>query len=625
LDRRLSRIMTACPRAAVLFRVHVSSPPWWDESHPGELVKFSTGSTELRGDGPARKRTHASWASENWRTAASASLEALISHLEASPFSRRIIGYELRSGEWGAWQYPGASRGLFADYGEPQQKAYRRWLSERYGSLSSLRAAWGQPVQPLTDSNAVEEGQPILSWQQVEVPSPKERKKSYPGMGVLREPAGSQHVIDYDLFASDLVVETITHLTEIVREVAPGRLCGASYGHIFDHSRVPYLLQNGGHLAVRRLLGVENVDFITTPTAAVADHDIATFSSVGASLAAHGKAAICIPEAVAGRSSSPRGLHTHVAQAIAGGSYLALDAADFAALDEPWRSAVTESAATSHGSRAEVAAVVDDVSCAYTVCGNDLVEPLLDRQRGGLTLLGAPVDVWLLSDIVAGRAPKYKLYVFMNAFYMPEKQREAIISRLAEHKASAIFIYAAGAIDDIISGRKMKALTGLWITRLRGRGPLQVALPDTTYGLAEPVEPRFIGVDRLIAADENAEVLASLQDTGYCGLAARKDGDVRIIWSGAPDMPAALLSKFARQAGIETTTERPAAVYASTDLVAICAPREGTYRVHLPENFHATDLLSGETMGSNGTAVLLDLDAGETALLRLRQIGDEQK
>ncbi|MFO7945938.1 MAG: hypothetical protein R6V19_03905, partial [Armatimonadota bacterium] len=63
LDRRLSRIMTACPRAAVLFRVHVSSPPWWDESHPGELVKFSTGSTELRGDGPARKRTHASWAS----------------------------------------------------------------------------------------------------------------------------------------------------------------------------------------------------------------------------------------------------------------------------------------------------------------------------------------------------------------------------------------------------------------------------------------------------------------------------------------------------------------------------------------------------------------------------------
>jgi hypothetical protein len=260
---------------------------------------------------------------------------------------------------------------------------------------------------------------------------------------------------------------------------------------------------------------------------------------------------------------------------------------------------------------------VDGASCAYTVAGNALMEPLLDRQRTGLTHLGAPVDVITLDDVLAGTAPSYRMYIFLNCFHLSGEDRSRLKSLPGRRNATALYIYAAGAIEGMVSGRKMTDLTGLFTTRIRGEGPLQVVLPDTMYGAAGDFEPRFVGVDRLIAADENAEVLASLRNTGHCGLAVRKAGGRRVIWSAAPDLPSDLLRRFAREAGVGLVTERDAAVYGSADCLAIHAPRAGTYRVQLPEGASAVDLPGGEGLEEQSGEILLSLDAGQTVLLRL--------
>jgi len=142
LDARLSRLLASNPDALVLLRVYISSPLWWDAANPAELVKFSDGRTKAPQTVPGQKHTYASWASAKWRKDARDALRKLVEHIEHSPVSASVAGYELCSGEWGNWQYWGASRELFCDYSRPQHQAYRDWLKDHYGNLAALRVAW---------------------------------------------------------------------------------------------------------------------------------------------------------------------------------------------------------------------------------------------------------------------------------------------------------------------------------------------------------------------------------------------------------------------------------------------------------------------------------------------------
>ena len=68
LDRRARAALAGFPEAMLLLRVHLCSPPWWDEAHRGELVVWdgdrtaTTTSSTATGSGPC-----ASWSSRAWR------------------------------------------------------------------------------------------------------------------------------------------------------------------------------------------------------------------------------------------------------------------------------------------------------------------------------------------------------------------------------------------------------------------------------------------------------------------------------------------------------------------------------------------------------------------------------
>ena len=608
LDRRLSDLLLAQPDALVMVRVYVGSPGWWDAENRDQLVKFGDGSTDAPATVPGSRHTYASWASDKWRKDAAAALAGLVQHLEDLPAGRAVIGYLLCSGEWGNWQYPGATRDLFSDYSTPQHEAYRKWLRERYGDLGSLRVAWSAPRNPWPE--AVADGMEIVGWHQVRIPTPEQRLDRR--LGVLREPTVAQKVADYDLFASAIVAATISELAAVVKQAAPAKLCGANYGHLFDQARYRYALQNGGHLALGAILESQHLDFLAAPAIGMTSDtvDLATFGSAEASLSSYGKLLIYQWPAYVHRDYSDRWIANKLAQALCGGALLTVPP-EMAGreLAGAVDSATHIAASANRAPVAEIAVILDPESIAYTVCSNDLTGPLLDEQRRALTLLGAPVDVWLLDDLLNGRIPAYKMYLFLNAFYANAEDRDALHIQLARSQATAIYIYAAGAIDRTIGGRTAKQLTGIAIARLRGKGPLQVALPEATYGTRTALAPRFA------CTIGPADILAFLAGTHYGGLAQWRSDQGIVVWSAAPNIPAGILRDLALDAGVHLYADAGDAIYACADLVGIRASAAGPRKVYLREPADVYDAFTGKLLQRATDEVTLKMEAGETRLL----------
>ncbi|MEN6304306.1 MAG: beta-galactosidase [Armatimonadia bacterium] len=595
LDARLAATLAANPGAYIIPVVHVSSPPWWDKEHPKELMVFGDGKTVLPDSVQWGKRTCASWASEVWRKDAGAALTRLIQHLEDGPWGPAIIGYQLAAGEDGRWVYPGASQGVFSDYSHPQHEAFRAWLKNKYRDTRSLRMAWGQPGQPVNSPEALKEFQPITGWSQARVPGQTERLRA--PSGVLHDPTAAQEIVDYQTFSSDLVAETIRYFASLARQATGERkVVGVAYGQIFDLAGTRCGAQNGGHLALVPVCEAPELDFVVAPAAA-GEAGLPVMSTVAASLAEHGKLWVATAAARLGSGA--------VAGALCSGAAVAEEGSGGVAATR-----LRKFAGIGRGSISEVAVVVDDISLAYTAAGSDLVKPLLSDQRVGLSLIGAPVDVWTLDDVMSGRAPGYKLYIMLDAFYLDAASRKQLQAALAQQPCTALWVYAPGAIDESIGGRTMRELTGLTLVQRYEKGPLQVKVTGDgyTYGPAAPLTPRFVCVD------DKADVLGMLVGTPYGGLASGQMGKTKNVWSGATHLPASLLRSIALDADVHLWTEAGDAVYVRENVLALRAGQDGEHVVRLPQLAQVYDLETGQAVGPRSSEFRVRLKQGEVRM-----------
>lgn len=597
LEARIAAVLSASPDAYIIPVVYISSPPWWDQQHPKDLMVFGDGTTALPAPVPAAKRTFASWASPAWRKDASVSLTRLVQHLEEGPFAPAILGYQLASGENGRWVYPGASQGVFADYSQPQQEAFRVWLKAKYRDVRTLRVAWGQPGMPVNTPDALKEIKPIMGWSQARIPGQNQRLRG--PSGVLHDPTAAQEIVDYQIFCSDQVVDTIRLLAGVAREASGKRkLIGAGYGQIFDLAATRCGVQNGGHLALAPACQAEELDFIVSD---LTQHDplgpplLATAQS---SITSHNKAWITV-------STEKQGLGGLVG-GLSGGGMVAMQGYTPQRLPTALQSLPP---ALDRSSVAEIAVIIDDISAAYTSCGPELMKSLLSDQRISLSLMGAPVDVWTLDDLMEGRAGGYKEYLFLDCFYLDGQWRQQLVNLLAQQPCTAVWVYAPGAIDQALGGRTMKDLTGLTLVQRAEKGLLQVKVGDGyTYGSPLSLSPRFVCVD------DKADIRGFLAGTSYGGLAVGANGTTKAVWSAAPHLPAGLLRGIASDADVHLYCDDGDGVYLNRSLIAVRAAVDGEHIIRLPRLAQVYDLADGKPIGKKATEFLVRLKAGQVGI-----------
>jgi hypothetical protein len=628
LDRRVGRILGDVPDALLIARVYIGSPPWWDATHPRELMRFEDGSCSREFRSGTLKRTVPSFSSRKWRVFASDALARLVRHVARSPYGGRVLGFHLMGGETEEWFYHGTYEGYLSDYSEVHHRAFRRW--------SRARASGGGLLRRLFNAR-VGQGTPV--------PEPHRRLA---GGGVLLDPVSERDVAEYVLFRSREVVETIGEFADIVKASSGGRfLCGAFYGYVLELASHPLGLHHSGHLSFEKLLECPSIDFLSSPTSYLnrsVGSGYSAFMTMTDSAKLHGKlwfnendcrTHLTPPAYGCGRTTTPEEttavMRREFAHSMARGGGLwwfdmrggwYRDADNMAEVARLTRLSA-ELVDTDRRSVAEVAVLVAGESLRYFRIGSPLVRFLLGVQIQELGRAGASFDCFHVRDLPSLRP--YRFYLVLSPLALDTAERDALRKATRRPGTTTLWVYAPGIVR---SGSWNEAgvsdLTGIPVRRLDSEIPAVVeVLPGShplveglssrvVYGVPDPVRP-------LLGATGEAECVGRLRDDAEAvGLAVRSHGEWTSIFSSAPCLPASLLRSLIGNSGVHLFLDGDDVVYANRSMLAIHTRQAGVRRVRLPAAAAAvTDLVTGATVARHTRDIALELPAAHTALLRI--------
>jgi hypothetical protein len=616
LDERALMVLQACPDAFIFPRIYLHAPPWWSEEHPDDLV------IEELPDGTRQVFIHSggkpapSWASEAWRTDTIQAIERMVEHVEASPYADRVIGYHIASGTTEEWMMWGGNEGSWVDYSPVNQTKFRAWLRSKYETDVALQAAWA-------DRN--------VTLETADIPSRAERERT--SLGYLRDPAIEAAVIDFYLYNSWLVADTINTFAAATKEIAGrNKVVGVFYGYLLQLIG-EHRMQNAGHLALDQVLTSPDVDFLTSPTSYMfRDPGVGTshFMSLTGSVRHAGKLWLdendirtsLAPGEVGGWGKQPtidgdilqqnRELGNVIASGVGQwwfdvGRNRYDDPRLMAHLGE-LRQAADRAMEYARAPADEVAFVVDGPSLAYAAVGAPITRWLLRQQIPQAYRIGAPIGWYTLDDV--GSLPPKRMYVFLNAWAPTEDQRAAIDSLKSDGRV-LVFVGPAGVYEGgSLSPPGMSELVGMDLGWDLDPALLRCEGDRLSFGTDQPFGPMAY------PDDPAATVLARLPD-GRPGLALLDAGDWTAVHSAAPALPARLLRDLAIRAGVHLYTQ-DAVVYASEGLLSVNVNEGGSRIIDLPERATVTDLVTGEVLAENATRFTLEIADRDTRILGLR-------
>lgn len=251
--RQVQGVVEQAPDGAVVVRIHVNAPFWWNERHRGECTEYANGpidETLISGpplnneSGDPKRALRPSMASEKWASMASERLREFCQRFGAMPESAPVIGLHVCAGIFGEWHY----WGMFddPDTGPAMTRHFRRWLTDKYGNDSTLQTAWAREDAGLAAA---------------EVPGKAERDAARDG--IFRDPARERAVIDYFMCQHEILAKRIVAFCEVAKKNWPRELIvGVFYGYHFNLFNQE---DTGGHLEVRRILECPHIDYLSSP------------------------------------------------------------------------------------------------------------------------------------------------------------------------------------------------------------------------------------------------------------------------------------------------------------------------------------------------------------------------
>jgi hypothetical protein len=632
IDLRASELLDADPAACFFPRIYLLSAAWWDQRHPDDLVTFDPGDGKPVPFFHQPGKRAPSWASEAWRRDTAEAIRRYIRHIQASSYADRVIGYHIASGTTEEWMQWGSNEDQWVDYSLVNLAKFRQWLRGKYRSEAALRSAWADPR---------------VTFDTATIPTRAERAASE--FGAFRDPAKAMRCIDYVLYNSWLVADTICYFARVVKEETHGRaLVGVFYGYVLQLAG-EQREQNAGHLALQQVWRCPDVDFVTSPSS-YAFRQLGTgfshFMSLLDSVKLHGKMWFDendirtwitregeVGDAV-GKTATYEETMLHQQREFAnvlcnacgmwwfdmsGGWY---DDPRLMAEIANMKGIADESLELDRSPVAEIAVVVDDKSSAYMKVSNEISHHLLVRQLPEMGRIGAPFAYVHLGEL--DRAPEYRMYVFLNCFAPSERERRLIEQKVKRGGHVVVWVWAPGLIrNDRIDVAAMEALTGIRLALGEQAAPLQVrvasgpkhwvrAAGGTTYGVERPFAPV------VFAQDGQGTILGTLVEGGGASLVVKQFNGWTSVYSSAPVLPHDLLRALAQRAGAHLYAPAGDVVYANRSLLAVSVNEGGARTVHLPRRADVFDLYEGREIGRKVTRFTADIPPKATRLWRIR-------
>ncbi len=516
-DRPVQKILALDPKARIFLGLRLDSPGWWLDAHPKEIIGYATGPAQSGVDQILRFRA-ASMASEVWRRDTGAMVRAALRHLEASPWGKRVVAYQLNYGVYCEWHYYGMASDM-PDTGPAMTQAFRAWLRREYhGDLTALRAAWKDPA---------------VTFDAAPVPDRAARLRT--SALIFRDPAtADRRVLDYYQCHQRVVADCLLHFCRAVKEETAGRaLTGAWYGYFFGMGYPP----EGHHLLLGEILRSPAVDFLSSPycydSSARAVGGDGQTRTVAESFRLHGKLHLYEADLrthLAGDANHPQAhtreetialLRREFAQAFLRGGGLWW--VDFGAsqgegwFDDPavlaeiarLRRIAVDMSAGDGTSASQVAVVCDPPSVATLGYPPEITYRLPTRVVTELNRTGAPFDTILLEDLDRKDLPDYRVFIFLNAFHLDTAQRERVARVVRRKGRTALWLYGAGFLSPRgADAAQMESLTGIRMGMIPARVRQVMEIPQGTH----PLVAALPSVTRTTVAVERSQPVAGAAD-----------------------------------------------------------------------------------------------------------------
>lgn len=637
LNKALNTFADSSADLGIIVRFTIDTPGDFAAQHPEELVRFAhVPDDQMTHDEYKGGLLHvlpkfASFASKVWHKAGCRYVDAVMDFVERHPQGHRVIGYMINTGETAEALLWGCQEGLYGDFSDPGIRAFRQWLTRRYGDEAGFQRAYRNPE---------------FSLEKIMPPSLEERASA--SFGELRDPQKDLLLIDYDRFQSDLVVDALLHWHRYARQrLGAGKLLGCFYGYCLWNSGMLNVTPAQGHCALTRLLKAPELDFVTGITTywKRALSQPGNYMLPVASVALHGKLhwneddlrthvvlsnenvwatpAGGVPVNEAGSVNIYR---RQFCRALTDGSQTwYFDIAGGQTNGTPKVGGMYDSpgilkeferqceianrlADTDLSSCAEVACIVSELTPLYhrQYPGSlhqhrDTVADLLcDRVTEGLYRTGVPLDWYLSSDLGKADFSQYKVIYFFNQVVATAAERAAI-ERLKTQGRILIFLWSPGFLTETEAGARLSSeLTGIRMQETPLRGPARVAITDFNTPLTrELATVRSIGTDMvyapLLAIDDPAATVFGRYDWNQAPAAAvREFRDWTSVVLGTCTSEPELLRAILRNAGCTIRCETGDVIMENRSVLGLHAWHGGPQVLRLPPGCRGLqDLYSG--------------------------------
>ena len=615
VDARIEAAVKANPNVLIIPRIGVSWPPkWWCEQYPEELMLYNDGSRGI-----------ASIHSQIWRKTAAQHMAALIKHIESN-YGKHILGYHPCGQNTGEWFFDATWEGRESGFEEPARSAFKAFLTLKYKSDANLQTAWAEPS---------------VTLQTADVPNDEERRAQ---SGSFRRFPLAQKVFDFDEFRNEAMADIASYFCRVVKENAPSKAAVVFYGYHFELAGAPRGIQSTGHLALSRLLRSPYVDVVCSPVSYFdrgpggGGYFMAPVDSVHLS----GKLWLVEDDTrthLATKDPSDPVVHmqdfeetkgvlarnfAHVVTRRAALWWMDLFGEGWFSTGEVWD--FLEQLCRVYQSQMvvdkkyhpEIAVIVDEQSCLYLSRSGDLTNRLLALFRREWYRLGAPVGIYLLDDLIKGRVPPAKLYLFLDTFALNDQEVKQVRKHACKPGNVVVWMYAPGIVKDgSISTADIINLTGIEIKETsQGTGEIVLSDGSTFNAQHGHLEPSFVVID------PQAEVLARYASGNGVAVAFKKIGQWTSVYSSVLQLPASMLRELARRAGVHIYSDADDIVTAGNGVVGIHACGDGERRIKLPTRCRVSDCLSGGTLSVRSSECSIKMRKGETVLLRF---GEEKR